>query len=406
MHSIKNGKITILTIGRFHVFEYARIFEEFGILNKIISGYPKFKLRDENNIPREKIIGMGTHSLYMLLVGNKFLPDQFKQILDILSVIIFQIFSVPFILINRSEYLFILSKSGLISALIQKYILKGKVIVEHTSTFPENYNNISKKESYYYGVRPQMIDNFSKLIHLLEFKIADNIILPTNYVKETFIKYANKLEKKISIIPIPINNRFRTYLEKYNKNFKSNNTFINTKNELKILSISQVTPRKGIRYLFEGLNYLSKKYDVKLTLIGNASSEMEKYLKSYKKDFDINWIRKINHKKIVEYYKKSNLFMLFSTEEGLPSVFKECLISGLPIIGSKESGAEDLVSIGNCYCINKESKSDLLKTIENIINNQNSLKTFLDDKEINKFNLDIIKRWEKLLLRNDFTIND
>lgn len=406
MHSINNGKVTILTIGRFHVFEYARIFEGFGILNKIISGYPKFKLRDENNIPRKKIIGMGTHSFYMFLVGKKFLPDQFKQILDNFSVLVFQIFSVPFILIHRSEYLFILSKSGLISALIQKYILKGKVIIEHTSTFPENYNNVSKKESYFYGVRPQIIDKFSKLIHILEFNIADKIILPTNYVKETFIKYANKLEKKISIIPIPINNRFRTYLDKYNKNFKSNNAFINTKNELKILSISQVTPRKGIKYLFEGLNYLSKKYDVKLTLIGNASSEMEKYLKSYKKDFDINWIKKINHEKIVEYYKKSNLFILLSTEEGLPSVFKECLISGLPIIGSKESGAEDLVSIGNCYCINKESKSDLLITIENIINNQNSLKTFLDDKEINKFNLDIIKRWEKLLLRNDFTIND
>ena len=170
-------EINILTIGRFHVFEYARMFEKIGILNKIICGYPKFKLRDEPKIPRNKVIGTGTHVFYMYLIRFKYLPDLFLKIIDLLSIFFFQIFSIIIIFFNKAEYLLILSKSGLLPALIQKYILRGKVIVEHTSTHPENYNKIIEYESKFYKVKPQLIDDFSLLIHELEFKIADKIII-------------------------------------------------------------------------------------------------------------------------------------------------------------------------------------------------------------------------------------
>ena len=398
MKKINNGKINILTIGRFHVFEYARIFENFGILNKIISGYPKFKLNDEDEISRNKIIGLGSHSLYMVIVSKKFIPDKLKNLIDILSIFIFQIISVPLIIINRSEYLFILSKSGMIPALIQKHILKGKVIIEHTSTYPDNYNYVSIKESKFYKIKPQIIDKLSHLIHITEFRTADRIIIPTNYVKKTFVKYAKNFKDKLEIIPIPFNKRFKNYLSIYEKKSKSINSISYPEEYLKILSISQVTPRKGIKYLIDSLNYISKKYNLELTLIGNSSREMEKYLNETKKNFKMNWKSKVNHEEIAKFYKSSNIFILLSTEEGLPNVFKECIVSGLPLIGSHESGAEDLLNFNNCYCVNKDNKSQLLKTVDLIMKKRGeSYQKNSTNKEIKDFNKNIINKWKKLL---------
>ena len=44
------------TIGRFHHFHLARQLEKSGLLGKIYTGYPKFKLKDEQGIPAKKIV--------------------------------------------------------------------------------------------------------------------------------------------------------------------------------------------------------------------------------------------------------------------------------------------------------------------------------------------------------------
>ena len=50
-------------------------------LNKIISGYPKFKLRDEPEIPDNKVIGTSTHLFYMFCVRFKFLSNFLSRLL-------------------------------------------------------------------------------------------------------------------------------------------------------------------------------------------------------------------------------------------------------------------------------------------------------------------------------------
>tara|TARA_B100000886_G_scaffold340480_1_gene310339 strand:- start:24648 stop:25835 length:1188 start_codon:yes stop_codon:yes gene_type:complete len=390
MNLISNGKINILTIGRFHVFEYARIFEKLGILNKIISGYPKFKLRDEPEIPDSKVIGTSTHSFYMFCVRFKFLSNLILKIIDLSSVLFFQISSIPFIIFYRCEYLLILSKSGLLAAILQKFILRGKVIVEHTSTHPKNYNIVVKTESKFYKIKPQLIDRFSLLIHELEFKIADKIIVPTNYVKDTFKKYKHKLE----VIPIPSNKRFKRFLEsskirKYKKNYKYYRS-------INILSISQITPRKGIRYLFESLNFLSRKLDVNLTLIGRSSFKMNEYISKYEKKFNLNYIEALSQKQLINHYLKSDIFLLLSAEEGLPSVFKESILCGVPIIGSLESGARDLEIENKVFCIDKTDQEKIHETINQILTND-ELNNNFGKKFIKKYDDDILLKWIKII---------
>ena len=48
-------KVKLVTIGRFWHFHLARQLLKFNLLDEIYSGYPKFKLSDEKNIPLNKI---------------------------------------------------------------------------------------------------------------------------------------------------------------------------------------------------------------------------------------------------------------------------------------------------------------------------------------------------------------
>ena len=392
MNFKNNCKINILTIGRFHVFEYARMFEKIGILNKIISGYPKFKLKDEPKIAENKIIGIGTHGLYMYLIRFKYFPDLFLKTIDLLSIFFFQAFSSIIIFFNKSEYLLILSKSGLLAALIQKYILRGKVIVEHTSTHPKNYNKIVEYESKFYNIKPQLVDNFSLLIHELEFKIADKIIVPSNYVKQTFKKYS----KKLVVIPIPSNDRFSNFLEIYNYTRKEKVSKIKNIPNINILSICQITPRKGIRYLLETLNYLSNKFDINLTLIGKSSIAMNNYIKNYPKNFEINYMENLSQPNLIKYYLESDIFLLLSAEEGLPSVFKESILCNLPIIGSIESGARDIQIENKVYCIDKTDKIKIYNLIQKILNNK-ELNSHFGKKFIDKYDSDILVKWINII---------
>ena len=48
-------KVKLITIGRFHHFHLARQLHKFKLLDEIYSGFPKFKLREEFDIPKNKI---------------------------------------------------------------------------------------------------------------------------------------------------------------------------------------------------------------------------------------------------------------------------------------------------------------------------------------------------------------
>ena len=48
-------KVTQITPGRFHHFHLARQLQKYDLLDSLYTGYPKFKLKDEQGIPQEKI---------------------------------------------------------------------------------------------------------------------------------------------------------------------------------------------------------------------------------------------------------------------------------------------------------------------------------------------------------------
>ena len=78
------NKYIISNPGKFHHFEVAREFNKLNMLDKIICGYPWFKLKNFG-VPKEKIVSLSLNTILSRYINDGWLKDylninQFKKI--------------------------------------------------------------------------------------------------------------------------------------------------------------------------------------------------------------------------------------------------------------------------------------------------------------------------------------
>ena len=77
---MNNTKISQISIGRFHHFHLARSLHQYAMLDKIFTGYPMFKLKSEEGIPKNKIKSFPyLQTPYMALIRYFDLPKKLKN---------------------------------------------------------------------------------------------------------------------------------------------------------------------------------------------------------------------------------------------------------------------------------------------------------------------------------------
>lgn len=121
---------------------------------------------------------------------------------------------------------------------------------------------------------------------------------------------------------------------------------------LMLLYAGVIDERKNVKWLVEEWVKLSGDYPGFLAIVGPVSREdkdMRLYnsLRAYegsmkKKLFLIPYTDKIS-----DFYKMADIFVLPSTNEGMPNVVLEAMSSGLPCLVNRVSGAEDIIHKGN-----------------------------------------------------------
>lgn len=122
----------------------------------------------------------------------------------------------------------------------------------------------------------------------------------------------------------------------------------------RLLTVGYVKPRKGYHTLVDALALLKKKgMTVHADLVGRM--EMDGYVERLKEtiakeglDRDVRLLGRIPQLELDALYADADLFVLPSEHdglafEGLGLVFLEALGRGVPVIGAKESGAEDII---------------------------------------------------------------
>ncbi len=121
----------------------------------------------------------------------------------------------------------------------------------------------------------------------------------------------------------------------------------NENEKVKFLFLSRLMPQKGIDTLINACGILKEKRitNFSLTVVGDGHQKplMEELIKKHDLKGFIDHKGWINLEDIPKYYRDSDVFVLPSTMEGMPSVALQAMASGLPIIASKVEGFEEIL---------------------------------------------------------------
>lgn len=322
--------VTQVSIGRFHHFHLARQMEKFGILDRIFTGYPKFKLKDEQGIDQNKIKTFPWVHAPFMMRGN-FGLDKYDNLtkewinLDVKSLdsYVASKLTEPTILVALSCSA---SKAGKLNQ------SRGGVHICDRGSSHIQFQNEILKEEYkkwnlsYIGTDERIIQR-----EMMEYQSANFITVPSQFVYNSFIEKgisADKLRK----IPYGANlSRFSKIAEP-------------EKNSFSVLWVGQVSIRKGFLYALEAFLQL-KVSNKKFTVIGSVEPALKELIKNKSLE-NVIFKGNVPNNELVNYYNSHHVFVLTSLEEGLAMVQGEALASGCPIIATPNSGCEDLIENG------------------------------------------------------------
>jgi len=325
-------KVALNSFGRFHTFDLAKKLNQFGILKIFVTSYPKHKFKIDNVVSYHY-----PNFQYILTALNRLKIYNFSRVYE---KKIINNYSSKSALINYESVDIIHSLSSFGLETFKKYKNNKLLYIDRGSTHRNYQENKIKEEYYNYGIKyypnHEMIER-----DIEEYEMADKIIVPSNFVKDTFI-LENISENKIEVIPYAMDSKLFFRYNPYKK-------------KKKFLYVGALSIRKGIYYLLEAFNNLP---DYALTVIGSQTDEwklIKKKLGRINSNISIKGI--IKRTELIKYFNTHDALILPSIEEGLPLVMLQAIMCKTPIIVSKECGHSTLGNLPNVTIIERSQES-------------------------------------------------
>lgn len=208
-----------------------------------------------------------------------------------------------------------------------------KVILERGSSHVVYQRDILLEEAKLFGTSTAYLEkSFSPARmerELWEYREADLIVVPSTFVKRTFI------EQGISENKLFVNN-FGVDLNAFYPKEKKDDVF-------RIIYTGQLTLRKGVHYLLQAFDEL-KLAGAELWLVGKKSDEIIPFLKKY--NTGVSCFAPVPQNQLAGFYNSCDVFVMCSIEEGLAMVQPQAMACGLPLICTTNTGGEDLITDG------------------------------------------------------------
>lgn len=254
---------------------------------------------------------------------------------------------------------------------------KGILLFTHKEVQILSIGILTYKNFIYYYYRRLIFilflkPKYMKIIDKIKFKyfigihIGGNITHPIGLDFLDFcmgFKKCKKIFDKLHFIPIT------------SRNFTPNFFLKKNENDIKyydFFSVTRITINKNLSASFDTIRKLyDNNYNYKFLIIALPGSEEDnrKIFKEYYSKFNTEerhtfhfiimdeGINKysMHQETLVNFYKKSKVFFLFSEEEGEPRVIQEALYAGLPIICYKYQKGGGLDNLSNINSIMFES---------------------------------------------------
>ena len=159
---------------------------------------------------------------------------------------------------------------------------------------------------------------------LAELTLADYVLVPSQFVRDTFLQVGFSAEKLITI-PFGVDaNRFHPASEP------------DLARPFRLLFVGQIGVRKGVLTLLEAWRNLNWD-DAELWLVGRVQPDSEALLRSYRNLHGVRWIGHVADP--VTMYQSADIFVFPTLEEGSALVTYEAMAAGLPLVTTAEAGS-------------------------------------------------------------------
>lgn len=170
--------------------------------------------------------------------------------------------------------------------------------------------------------------------------------------------YGNKFRSKTLVIPNGINQHFLSSLA---------NSKMNLHKPMELLYVGNFRKLKNVPTLIK----LVANYPAKLTIVGKGGKDERKVLRMIHKSNKCIYLGQIKElPRLIEVYKKSDIFIMTSKSETFGLVYIEAMSQGLPIIYSKNAGIDGFFKQGSVgYGVSPGSISEMRAALEQVVKN-------------------------------------
>lgn len=337
--------------GRGHHYIYAEAFYQADTLAAFVSGFSRFSPRANNINVGDKLARVDFLQNIYLTALRYHLPKRISDELAYRAKI--QQDKACGRFIDRANVFLFYNGSGLHT--LSKAKSKGLVtIVEAVNSHVEYQEAILRNEYRELGLPWIPFHKNEKKRRMLEYEKADYILLPSEFVKNSFLSMGfpdNKLLK----VPYGFNS--------FNPSDKQLGS---EKDMFTVLYVGSISVRKGLKYLVEAFQKLSIS-NKKLIITGAVS--YPNGLESVSMSSNIIFTGVLKGKDLQNVYSSADVFCLPSIEEGLALVLGEALSFGLPIIATQNTGASDIFTDGEeGFIVPIKSSEAIQEKLELLVN--------------------------------------
>jgi starch synthase len=322
-------KVIYTSPNRSHHYRYALMLHEAGVLHKFVSGFSRWSPRAAfDEIGNKLVRSDKIQTLYLASLRLK-APSAISRQLAYLAKIEQDNACIKYL--DDADIFMYYNGSGLNAS--KKARLKGKIVIaEAVNSHVQYQENLMEEEYKSLNLEWQPFHNKEKARRIEEYHLADYILLPSNFVKRSFIE-AGFPEHKLIRVP-------------YGFNQLSGSTVnVEKKNDcgFTVLYVGSISVRKGLRYLIEAFSQLDHP-NKKLIIVGPENNPNG--ISDLAIPEGVIFTGVLKGEQLEAAYKSASVFCLPSIEEGLALVLGEALSFGVPIIATENTGADDIITDG------------------------------------------------------------
>lgn len=211
----------------------------------------------------------------------------------------------------------------------------GLAMLDAWTSHPlEFWDVLAEEQRIWKSKYPPVSQYYQKLV-VQSVEAADYICVPSNFVRNSFLKRGYPAEKLL-FCPYPMD------LDA----FTSDPEPRPADRPFTLLHTGGLSLRKGAPYLFEAFRIIRREVpDAVLRIKRHLRDDAMDIVKK-NSDLPVEWSDSLDFADHIRRYQTSDLFLFPSIEDGYAIVVAEALACGLPVVTTPNTGASDLVRSG------------------------------------------------------------